>query len=166
MYQQIHSESSANGITNLAVKVACLFASLMCIAIFKANRATKVPSQISMSTSESLNAPFLPVIGTCWMFVSGSWMLWNREARGFVFRKLFNRDKIRNIECWIIKKERNNKNARIQKPVLIKMHHNCFAENACSNCIAKQVIRKKPVDLQFHTTSEVSLLPGSVNTQT
>ena len=78
-----------------------------------------------------------------WVFISGSWMLWNREARSFMFRKFC--EYIRNIRGLVLKPERRRHNGRRHKfknPER-QICQKCDAESACPNCIAKQVISRK-----------------------
>jgi hypothetical protein len=87
MYQASHYESSANGITSPATWIAVFFGLIMLLALVVANSMTKIDSE--KKDADSRNLPFTYfIIITCWMFLSGSWLMWNSEAREFMYRKL------------------------------------------------------------------------------
>ena len=146
LYQRTHAESSANGITSFAIKIAIFFGILMCGALGIANKETVFPARedsFSITNETRLPATFF-IISVCWVFLSGSWMLWNDEARFFVYRKLCNslhicisrvsaeRPKYKRILT------RRNPNPKRTK----ERSCDCETDNACPNCIAKEMIKR------------------------
>ena len=89
-------------------------------------------------------------------------MLWNEEARGFVYLKLRNSDYVRSIKGQIIGPETKPPRERKTKPPRVRRGkcEACDAESACPNCIAKQVTRKKPKIYQ-NIAIEREHLPGA-----
>ena len=77
----------------------------MCLAIFVAIKRTK--TEAKLNDKDSRNLPFTYfIIITCWIFLSGSWMIWNPEARQFMARKFTNLTKLW-IDRWGDGKEAN-----------------------------------------------------------
>jgi hypothetical protein len=161
-YQQTHSESSANGITNAAIKIALFFATLMCVALFRSNKETVIQTGVS---TDSIRLPwYYFFISGCWILLSGSWMLWNQEARIFVYRKFCKFDNIR-IHRGYVEKVRSKqkskpKSTRTGKQTCVE----CDVEYACPNCIARQVLKRKQlVSQNKFTDPECGTLPGAVD---
>ena len=143
VYQRTHSESSANGITSSAIKIALFFGIMMCVALSKSNNEAVFPTSDNFSKNRLTGTFF--VICICWIFLSGSWMLWNDEARLFVYRKLFNSIHICiNRVCAERQKDKRRITRKTQKLRRTKQRIcDCETDNACPNCIAQEVIKKK-----------------------
>ena len=104
MYQTLRYESSANGITSPATWIAAFFGLLMLVALVVANQMTRFESEENDSDSKNLPSTYFIII-TCWMFLSGSWLLWNFEAREFMLRKLCRIPFVVNIRQKLIQNE-------------------------------------------------------------
>ena len=115
MYQASHYESSANGITSPATWIAAFFGLLMLVALVVANSMTKIDSE--KKDADSRNLPFTYfIIITCWMFLSGSWLMWNSEAREFMYRKL--------CRVSFIDKMRQNRTQNVGRPKILRNQMN------------------------------------------
>ena len=142
----------------MAVKVALFFVVVMCVALFTANRATNIPIEVATNIiSTGIESSQLPwtyfVIMYCWDLISGSWMLWNEEARSFVYKKYSNSKHVKNIGWKMFGQDRKPLNGRKEKSIKMRGRpcQECDDESSCPNCIAKQVTRKKPIiTLEFH----------------
>ena len=147
LYQRTHAESSANGITSFAIKIALFFGILMCGALGIANKETVFPARedsFSITSETRLPGTFF-IISVCWVFLSGSWMLWNDEARFFVYRKLCNSLHIC-ISRVSAERLKHKRNLIRRKPNLKRTNErscDCETDNACPNCIAQEMIKKR-----------------------
>ena len=122
---------------------------MMCGSLSKANKETVFPTRdgSSSKTDETRLPGTFFVISICWIFLSGSWMFWNDEARLFVYRKLFN---LIHICINRLGAERQKDKRRITRKTqklrgTKQQICDCETYNACPNCIAQEVIKKKAV---------------------
>ena len=143
LYQRTHSESSANGITGSAIKISLVFGITMCVALSKANKETVFTTRHNIS--ESILPWTFFVISICWIFFSGSWMLWNDEARLFVYRKIFSSIHICMNRVFAKRpKDKRRMTRKMQEARRTNQRIcDCETDNACPNCIAQEVIKKK-----------------------
>ena len=120
---------------------------MMCGALSKANKETVFPTRdgSSSKTDETRLPGTFFVISICWIFLSGSWMLWNDEARLFVYRKIFNLIYFC-IQRVCAEKPKVKRNITGTKQLARKKKQqscDCETNNACPNCIAQEVVKKK-----------------------
>ena len=150
-YQMNHTTSSANGISSSGLKMSLACAVLLCWALFRANKETVIKEVSELPVHYFL-------VGSCWMFMSGTWIFWNPEARTFVYRKIYSiGQKI--SELHLIKIRNMSKSTETARCSACRVNDNC------PNCIAKSVLNNKRLprrELRSLNTSQDFALPGVV----
>ena len=151
-YQMNHTTSSANGISSFGLRMSLICAILLCWALFRAHKAT-------MIKKEELELPIHYFITfCCWIFMNGTWIFWNQEARTFVYRKFKNiGEKISELHLIKIRK--------MAKPTETGICRACRVNDSCPNCIAKSVLKNKRLHRREPRSFDISqdfALPGVV----
>ena len=147
-----HTTSSANGISSSGLRMSLTCAILLCWALFRANKATVIKNEV-------LELPvhyFL--VACCWIFMNGTWIFWNQEARTFVYRKIYSiGQKISELPLMKIRLMDNT-----TETVACRA---CRVNDSCPNCIAKSVLnhsRPRRRQLRSADISQDVTLPGIV----
>ena len=150
-----HTKSSANGISSSGLKMSLACSVFMCGALFRANKETDLDAEVS-----ELPVHFF-IIGSCWLVMSGTWILWNPEARFFVYRK-FNRMKQKIFELKLKKMKKVKKSK--ENGVGAASCSSCRSNDTCPNCIAKSVLHNR-LNTRDSESADVfdDILPGALN---
>ena len=145
--------NSANGITNKSIKMAFLLATMMFVTLVVSREMTEF--QPGQGTTLRLN---FFIMSCCWVLFSSGWIFWSDESRTFTYRKFCK------IKSWALNQKSNEKKAYEQNNQnKTNICRECDVGTSCTNCIAKEVIRRKPLAIETQSSDLMPTpLPGSV----